>query len=205
VLILGLTGSIGMGKSTVAQRLKVLGIPVCDADAVVHELYSGAAVDAVGRAFPGVVQNGRIDRARLGAQLLQNPAGFKVLERIVHPLVRAAEREFLKSCHDNGDKISVLEIPLLFETSGDKLVDVTMVVSAPSAMQRDRVLSRPGMSEKKFEEILSRQMTDEEKRARADFVVDTSGSIANTWSQFDSVFATMSGRDGHAFVSHWQD
>jgi dephospho-CoA kinase len=209
MLVIGLTGSIGMGKSTVAGRFRDLGIAVCDADAIVHELYSGAAIAPVSAAFPGVLTDGKIDRAKLGASLIKDPSGFKRLEAIVHPLVRAAERECLLASARRGGKIAVLEIPLLFETGGDRFVDVTIVVSAPSAIRRDRVLARPGMTEIKLAEILSRQMPDEEKRRRAHFVVDTSGSIAESWAQLDKILQSLmdragANRDRLAFAQHWQ-
>jgi dephospho-CoA kinase len=205
VLILGLTGSIGMGKSTLAKRLQALGIPVCDADAVVHDLYAGAAVGPVGQAFPGSVTDGRIDRVRLGTLLTQNPAGFKTLEAIVHPLVREKEREFLANCALRGDKIAVLDIPLLFETGGDKLVDATVVVSAPADVQRTRVLGRPSMTEQKFLEILARQLPDAVKRVRADYVVDTSGPIDASRSQLDKILAEVADRKALAYQAYWTD
>lgn len=203
MLIVGLTGSIGMGKSTAAERFREHGIGVLDADAVVHNLYRGAAVPLVEAAFPGTTRDGAIDRPLLLAAITRVPDGFRRLEAIVHPLVRDAEREFLATEHARGADLAVLEIPLLFETGGDKLVDVTVVVSAPAAMQRDRVLARPGMTEAKLAEILSRQLSDAEKRRRADFIVDTSGEITETHAQIDRLLAVLRSRDGTAYQRHW--
>lgn len=203
ILIIGLTGSIGMGKSTAAHRLKELGLPVFDADAAVHALYMGAAVAPIEAKFPGVVRDGTINRSALAAQLLADPSRFKCLERIVHPLVQAAEREFLRAAAERGDKIAVLEIPLLFETGGDRTVDVTLVVSTTPQLQRDRVLARPGMTEEKLAGILARQLPDAEKRARADYVVDTSATLAETRAGIDKIINQLHGRTGTAFTRHW--
>lgn len=205
MLIIGLTGSIGMGKSSAAKRLKTLGFAVCDADAEVHALYraGGAAVAPIEAAFPATTGPGGVDRAKLGAALLRDPSGFKRLEAIVHPLVHAAERAFLQSEAARGAKAAVLEIPLLFEGGGDKRVDVTIVVSAPAQMQRQRVLERPGMTPEKLAQILTRQMPDAEKRSKADFIVDTSGPIPETEAQIDKIVAGLKGRTGQAFVQHW--
>ncbi|MGL3607786.1 dephospho-CoA kinase [Rhizobium sp. G187] len=177
MIIIGLTGSIGMGKSTTAKLFAEEGVPVNDADQVVHDLYQGAAVEPVGLAFPGTVSDGLVDRAKLSAVLAQNPANFATLEAIVHPLVRARETEFLSRHRALGTEIVLLDIPLLFETGGEKRVDVVVVVSCEAAIQRERVLARTGMTPEKFELILSRQVPDAEKRARADFVVDTGQGI----------------------------
>jgi dephospho-CoA kinase len=206
MLVVGLTGSIGMGKSTVAARFREHGIGVCDADAAVHELYAGAAVAPIEAAFPGVVVEGRIDRARLAARLLADPAGFKRLEAIVHPLVQAAERAFLQAEHTRGAPLAVLEIPLLFETGGDRHCDVTIVVSAPAELQRARVLARPGMTNEKFDAILARQIPDAEKRRRAEFVVDTGLELAATLRAVDSIVESLRRRvrkNAGAFVRHW--
>lgn len=177
MIIIGLTGSIGMGKSTTAKLFAEEGVPVNDADQVVHDLYQGAAVEPVGLAFPGTVSDGVVDRAKLSAALAQNPANFATLEAIVHPLVRARETEFLSRHRALGTEIVLLDIPLLFETGGEKRVDVVVVVSCEAAIQRERVLARTGMTPEKFELIRSRQVPDAEKRARADFVVDTGQGI----------------------------
>ena len=204
MLIVGLTGSIGMGKSTAAERFRELGIPVFDADAEVHKLYAGAAVGPIGAAFAGVVVNGGVDRGKLAAQLLADPTRFKELEAIVHPLVQAAEREFLHAAVAQGEKMAVLEIPLLFEAGGAARVDVTVVVSASAAKQRERVLLRPGMTEAKLDAILARQLSDSEKRARADFVVDTSGTIEETRAAIGRIVSSLADRRGTALAPHWQ-
>lgn len=203
MLLIGLTGSIGMGKSTAANRFRANGIAVIDADAEVHKLYRGAAVDSIEAAFPGTTGQAGVDRQKLAAALLADPSGFKRLEAIVHPLVHAAEKALLKTEADRGATMAVLEIPLLFETGGDKRVDVTVVVSAPLAMQRRRVLDRPGMTPEKLDQILSRQLPDAEKRERADFVVDTSKTISETELQIDKIVAQLHGRDGTAFARYW--
>jgi len=206
MLIIGLTGSIGMGKSTAAARIRTLGVPVCDADSLVHKLYKagGAAVAPVEAAFPGTTSaEGGIERQRLAAALLADERAFERLEAIVHPLVLDAERDFLHYKAGLGMEKAVLEIPLLFETGGDERVDVTIVVSASAEIQRRRVLERPGMSVDKFEQILSRQMPDEEKRRRADFVVDSSRSIPETEAQIDRIISQLSGRTGTAFARYW--
>lgn len=173
----GLTGSIGMGKSTSAKLFAAAGIPVNDADAAVHDLYSGEAVPLVEAAFPGSTANGVVDRAELGRQLAADPSGFKRLEAIVHPLVRQREQVFLDRQSAAGADIAVLDIPLLFETGATARVDKIVVVSCDPQIQRQRVLARPGMTEEKFNMILSRQTPDAEKRARADYVIDTSRTI----------------------------
>lgn len=175
--VLGLTGSLGMGKSTTAQIFIDAGVPVFDADAKVHELYRGAAVPLVEAAFPGVTLDGVIDRSRLAAQVVGNDALMKKLEAIVHPLLRQHEEAFLKSAFEAGAKVAVIDSPLLFETGGDRRVDAVIVVSAPEHIQRERILARPGMSVEKYQALLARQMPDAEKRARADFVVDTSQGL----------------------------
>jgi dephospho-CoA kinase len=203
MLLIGLTGSIGMGKSTAAARFRFNGVPVVDADALVHTLYEGAAVAPIEAAFPGVTTDGRIDRQKLSARLLANPAGFKTLEKIVHPMVFEAERRALAEAKAAGASLAVLEIPLLFETGGDVRVDVTMVVSAPAELQRARVLARGGVSVEKLDAILKRQMSDADKRARADFVVDTSGDIASTGAQVDAIVVSLRDRVGTAFAKYW--
>ena len=174
MFILGLTGSVGMGKSTTARFFAEEGVPVHDADAVVHRLYEGEAVATIEAAFPGATANGRVDRDKLAACVLGDGAALKRLEAIVHPLVHEAERQLLAAAQTRGEKIAVLDIPLLFETGGDQRVDAVVVVSAPPQVQRARVLERPGMTVDKLEAILGKQMPDGEKRRRADFVVDTS-------------------------------
>jgi dephospho-CoA kinase len=175
MIVLGLTGSIGMGKSSAAAALRRLGVPVHDADAEVHRLQApgGAAVPAIAAAFPGAVTDGRLDRARLRAMLQADPSGWPRLEAIIHPLVRQAEQRFLARAAARRVKGVVLDIPLLFESGGEARCDATIVVSAPPFIQRARVLRRPGMTPAQFEAMLARQMPDAEKRRRADFVVPT--------------------------------
>jgi dephospho-CoA kinase len=174
MFILGLTGSLGMGKSTTAKLFAEAGVPVHDADAVVHALYEGEAVPAIATAFPGAIVNGKVDRAKLGTAVLDDPSALQRLEAIVHPLVRAAKARFLAAAQARGAGVVVLDIPLLFETGGEARVDAVVVVSAPAHVQRERVLARPGMTPDKLDALLARQMPDSEKRQRADFVVDTS-------------------------------
>jgi dephospho-CoA kinase len=203
MLLIGLTGSIGMGKSTAANRFRHNGIPVIDADALVHELYAGEAVAPIEAAFPGVAAEGGINREKLSKHLLADPSKFKLLEQIVHPLVQAAERKALHAAKASRATMAVLEIPLLFETGGDKRVDVTVVVSAPPDVQRARVLARPGMTLEKLDAVLKRQMSDADKRKRCDFVVDTSGEIAATEAQIDAIVVQLTGRSGTAFEKYW--
>lgn len=203
MFILGLTGSIGMGKSTVAAYLIAKGHPVCDADAIVHRLYRGAALPAIEAAFPGTTTTAGVDRQALSAALARNPAAFARLEAIIHPLVRAEEQAFLGAARDAGAKVAVLEIPLLFEIGADRLVDAVAVVSAPAAIQRQRVLERPGMTPEKLDLILSRQTPDPEKRRLADFVIDTSGPVEATYEQVDRMLEALAGRPGHAYQNYW--
>jgi dephospho-CoA kinase len=203
MLLIGLTGSIGMGKSTAAERFRHNGIPVIDADALVHELYNGPAVAPIEAAFPGVTIGGHIDRQKLSALLMAKPESFQVLEQIVHPMVQAAERRELAAAKAAGATMAVLEVPLLFETGGDKNVDVTVVVSATADIQRQRVLARGNMTPEKLDAILERQMNDAEKRARADFVVDTSGEIAATHMQIDAIVVSLRGRTAVAYAQFW--
>jgi dephospho-CoA kinase len=163
-----------MGKSTTARFFAEAGVPVHDADAEVHRLYEGAAVPAIEAAFPGTTAGGKVDRNKLAARVLGDEAALKRLEAIVHPLVQDAERRLLAQAQASGEKVAVLDIPLLFETGGDRRVDAVVVVSAPPEVQQARVLERPGMTMQKLQAILAKQMPDAEKRRRADFVVDTS-------------------------------
>lgn len=204
MLIIGLTGSIGMGKSTAAARFRANGIPVFDADAAVHEIYRVDAVAAIESAFPGTTTSAGVDRSELAHRLLKDPAGYKKLELIVHPLVQVAEQKFLRACHNDGCRLAVLEIPLLFETGGHHRFDVTVVVSASPEQQKQRVLARPGMTNGKFLQILSRQMPDAEKRKLADFVVDTSGTIAETEVQIDKIIETVKNYPADAFQEFWR-
>ncbi len=180
MLVVGLTGSIGMGKSAVAEMFRNAGIGVVDADQEVHDLYDGAAVAPIEAAFPGTTVAGKVDRTKLAAALLANPVSFKTLEEIVHPLVHAAERAFLQQEYKRGAKIAVLESPLLFEVDTANRVDVIVVVSASTETQRERVLARTGMTVEKFEAILVRQLPDAEKRRRADYIIDTDGPLDET-------------------------
>ena len=182
MIVLGLTGSIGMGKSTAARMLAAMGAPVCDSDAVVHRLLGkgGAAVPAIDGAFPGVVRDGAVDRRALGAAVFGNPDALKRLEAILHPKVQEAQRIFLRKAAQRRVKVAVLDIPLLFETGGERRVDRTIVVTAPFLVQKARVLARPGMTPEKFAGILARQMPDAEKRRRADFVVNTGDGRRST-------------------------
>jgi dephospho-CoA kinase len=203
MVIVGLTGSIGMGKSTAAERFRHNGIAVFDADACVHELYSGRAIALIEEAFPGTTSNGRVDRQKLASALLEDREGFKRLENIVHPLVREEERKFLHQQAEKGAAIAVLEVPLLFESGADALVDAVVVVSADSETQAARVMQRPGMTREKMQKFLSLQMPDAEKRARADFVVDTSGSLSQSRAQLDSIVLELRQRQGQVYQRHW--
>jgi dephospho-CoA kinase len=189
MIVLGLTGSVGMGKSTTAGFFVEAGVPVHDADAAVHRLYAGEAVPLIEAAFPGTTSGGTVDRTLLARRVLGDPTALKRLEAIVHPLVQASELRFLAEAEARGEKVVVLDIPLLFETGGEKRVDAVVVVSAPAEVQRTRVLQRPGMTAEKFEAILSQQMPDAEKRRRADFVVDTSQSFEAARGQVRAVLA----------------
>jgi dephospho-CoA kinase len=187
----------------VAARLRSLGIPVCDADEEVHKIYAGTAVAQIEAAFPGTSAGGKVDREKLAAAVLGKPADFARLEAIVHPLVVAAERDFLRQAAASGAAMAVLEVPLLLETEGDMRVDVVIVVSAPLQAQRERVLARPGMGPDRLAQILARQMSDADKRARADFVVDTGQTLAETDAQVDRIVESLKGRKGSAFLGFW--
>lgn len=191
MLVLGLTGSLGMGKSTTAKFFVEEGVPVHDADAVVHRLYEGEATPLIEAAFPGTTAGGRVDRVKLGVRVLDDTAAVKKLEGIVHPLVRSAEERFLAEVDRKGAPVAVLDIPLLFEIGADKRCDAVVVVSAPADVQRVRVLERPAMSEQKFAAILAKQMPDAEKRSRADFVVDTSKGFDAARAQVRDILARI--------------
>jgi dephospho-CoA kinase len=188
---LGLTGSIGMGKTTTAKLFADAGVPVNDADSVVHDLYAGEAAPLVEAAFPGTVVGGVVDRQALSRHLAANPTDFKRLEAIIHPLVRRCEMHFLQHQMQAGADIVVLDIPLLFETASADRVDFIAVVSCDPQIQRRRVLARPGMTEEKFNLILSRQLPDAEKRARADFLVDTGDSVDAARKQVEAIIAAL--------------
>jgi dephospho-CoA kinase len=192
-LLVGLTGSIGMGKTETARLFAGLGIPVYSADDVVHALYDkgGAAVERIGRAFPGTVRDGRVDRERLSARLVGDESAFKRLESIVHPLVREAERDFLAAAEKRGEALVVLDIPLLFETGGDSRMDAVIVVSAPASVQRRRVLARAGMTVEKLEAVHARQVPDAEKRAKADFVIETDKGQEHALEAVKTIIAAL--------------
>ena len=190
MFILGLTGSIGMGKTTTARLFAEAGVPIYDADAAVHELYESEAGPAIEAAFPGTTRDGKVDRGMLGRHITGDAPALRILETIVHPLVREAEKRFLAEAERSGVKVALLDIPLLFETGGESRVDAVVVVSAPAKVQRDRVLER-GISADQFEALLARQMPDAEKRRRADFVVDTSQGIGPARAQVLSILVAV--------------
>jgi dephospho-CoA kinase len=197
MFILGLTGSIGMGKSATANMFGEEGVPVHDADAAVHRLYEGEATPLIEAAFPGTTSGGKVDRAKLGQRVLGDKDAIARLEAIVHPLVTQSRERFVADAERNGAKVVLLDVPLLFETGSDKRVDAIVVVSAPAEMQRARVLERPGMTDDKLAVILSKQTPDAEKRARADFVVDTSKGFDAARAQVREILkavATMAKR-----------
>jgi dephospho-CoA kinase len=196
--LLGLTGSIGMGKSATAGLFRKLGVPVHDADAAVHRLYRGAAVPAVEAAFPGSTRDGMVDRDALAAQVVGDPAAMARLEAIVHPLVREETRGFVRRCVEAGTPLAVLDIPLLFETGGEARCDAVVVVSAPFDVQKSRVLARPGMTPERFEAILARQLPDSQKRARAHVVLDTSRGFDFAERQVGAVVRAFAGATGRA-------
>lgn len=195
MIVIGLTGSVGMGKSATAAMFADAGIPVYDADAEVRRLYApgGAAVAKVEAAFPGVVVDGAVDRGRLGERVLGDPEALARLNAIVWPLMGEARAEFFRRARESGAEVAVLDIPLLLETGGERSVDKVVVVSAPSALQRRRVLGRPGMTPAKFEALLAAQMPDADKRARADFVVDTSQDFDHARRQVQTILDTLRG------------
>ena len=177
MLILGLTGSIGMGKSTTAKLFAEAGVPVYDADATVHMLYEGEAVPAIEATFPGTTVNGKVDRNKLSARVVRDPAAIKRLEQIVHPMLGASRQKFLDDAERSGAPVAVVDVPLLFETGGEKRVDAVVVVTTTPELQRQRILTRDNMTSEKLDAILARQLPDAEKRRRADFVVDTSDGL----------------------------
>lgn len=193
MILLGLTGSIGMGKSTTTAMFADLGAVVWNADDAVHRLYApgGAAVGPVGEAFPGVVVDGAVDRTRLAEALGKDETAFRHLETIVHPLVAQGRAADLEAARTAGVKLAVLDIPLLFETGGDRAVDAVVVVTADPAIQAERVLARPGMTRERFDAILARQMPDAEKRARADFVIDTGRGLEAARAEVEAIVAAV--------------
>lgn len=190
---LGLTGSIGMGKSTTAEMFRSEGVPVIDADSIVHELYRGEAVQPIEEAFPGTTGINGVDRGKLAAKLAADPSGFKVLEKIVHPLVWEKERKAIEHFEREGAPVIVLDIPLLYENGADNGVHKVVVVTADEAVQRARVLERPGMTEEKFQMILSRQMPDSEKRRRADFIIDTGRGLDHARQRVREILGELQG------------
>jgi dephospho-CoA kinase len=177
MIILGLTGSIGMGKSTTAKLFAEAGVPVYDADATVHRVYEGEAAPAIEAAFPGTTANGKVERAKLSARVVKDPAAIRQLEQIVHPMLRTYHQKFLDAAERSGAPVAVVDVPLLFETGGEKRVDAVVVVTTSPENQRARILARGTMSSEALDALLARQMPDEEKRKRADFVVDTSHGL----------------------------
>ena len=191
MLILGLTGSIGMGKSTTAKLFAEAGVPVYDADATVHELYEGEAAPAIEAAFPGTTSNGKVDRAKLSAKVVHDPAAMKQLEQIVHPMLGASRQKFFDEAEASGAPVVVVDVPLLFETGGEKRVDAVVVVTSSPEIQRERVLARGTMDAAKLDSILARQLHDAEKRRRADFVVDTSHGLDPVRAQIADILAAV--------------
>ena len=191
MLLIGLTGSIGMGKSTTMQLFAEQGVPVYDADAAVHAVYAGEAVPHIEAAFPGTTAEGKVDRQKLAAQVLGKPEVLKKLESIVHPMLGAHRQRFLDEAESSGAPVAVLDVPLLFETNGHHRMDAVVVVSAPADLQRQRVLARENMTAEKLDAILARQMPDEEKRQRADFVVDTSQGIEPVRARVRDILAEV--------------
>jgi dephospho-CoA kinase len=191
MFVLGLTGSVAMGKSTTARFFAEEGVPVHDADAVVHRLYEGDAVPVIEAAFPGTTTDGKVDRVKLGSRVMGDLAALRQLEAIVHPMVQDAERRFLAEAEAKGAPVALLDIPLLFETGGDARVDAVVVATAPAEVQRARVLERPGMTAQKLDIMLARQLPDSEKRLRADFVVDTSRGFDDARAQVQAILRKL--------------
>jgi dephospho-CoA kinase len=189
MIVLGLTGSIGMGKSTTAKLFAEAGVPVYDADATVHQIYQGEAAPVIEAAFPGTTVDGKVDRARLSAKVVHDPAAMKQLEALVHPMLRAHHQKFLDEAERSGAPVAVVDIPLLFETGGEKRVDAVVVVTTSPEIQRERILGRDNMTAEKLDHILARQMPDAEKRKRADFVVDTSHGLDPVRSRIRDILA----------------
>ncbi len=189
MFLLGLTGSIGMGKSTTATLFRELGVPVYDADATVHAIYENEAVPVIEAAFPGTTENGRVDRQKLSARVVHDESAMKTLEKLIHPMLGAHSRKFLADAEASGAPVAVLDIPLLFETGGETRVDAVVVVTTTPEVQRERILARPNMTPDKLEAILSRQLPDAEKRERADFVVDTSNGLEPVRARLREILA----------------
>ena len=189
--ILGLTGSIGMGKSTTAKLFVEAGVPVYDADAAVHKIYEGEAAPAIEAAFPGTTVDGKVDRAKLSAKVVHDQAALKQLEQIVHPMLGASRKKFLDDAEASGAPVVLMDIPLLFETGGEKRVDAVVVVSTDPATQRERILARGTMTSEALDAILARQLPDAEKRKRADFVVDTSHGLDPVRARIRDILAEV--------------
>jgi dephospho-CoA kinase len=208
MMIVGLTGSIGMGKSTAARMLRQMGVPVYDADAAVHAVQAkgGAALAPIEAAFPGVVKDGVLDRQALGGRVFGNKEALRKLEAIVHPLVGQRQRAFLRRAAQRGEKLVVLDIPLLFEGMGDRRVDATLVVSAPAFLQRQRVMARPGMSAERFAGILRQQVPDALKRRKATVVIPTGLGLAPTWAALARAIARLGKRRGRSWPANpWRE
>jgi dephospho-CoA kinase len=195
MILIGLTGSIGMGKSTTAEMFRAEGASVYDSDAAVHEIYRGPAAQQIEALFPGVLVDGAVDRKKLSARVLNDPEALKKLESVVHPLVFRARKEFLEAAERRGDAFVVLDIPLLFEIGEEKKVDVVVVATADAATQRARVLSREGMTAEKFASILKRQIPDSEKRSRADFIVETDRGLDSARAQVHEILRKLAARE----------
>ena len=196
MLVIGLTGGIGMGKTSAAAHLRRLGMKVFDADAYVHRLYEGDAVEAVEAAFPGTTRDGQVDRALLAAEVAGKPERLRQLEAIIHPMVIAAEIDFLREQELQNARFAVLEIPLLFETGAESRTDVNIALSASEDVQQTRVLARSGMTGKKFETLKDRQLSDAERRARANYVVDSGTTLEHMQEQLDTLIETLQTREG---------
>jgi len=196
MIVLGLTGSIGMGKTETARMFRELGVPVYDADQAVHDLYEkgGAGVDPIEAAFPGVTVDGAVDRELLSKQVMNNEAAFRKLEKIIHPLVRDDQKAFMATVTADDAPLVVLDVPLLFEGGGNERCDSVVVVSAPAPIQRERVLARPGMTAEKFDTILVRQTPDAEKRERADFIIETDKGLADAARQVTAIVSQLTGQ-----------
>ncbi|WP_316398489.1 dephospho-CoA kinase [Bradyrhizobium sp. 33ap4] len=191
MLIVGLTGSIGMGKSTTAKLFMEAGVPVYDADAAVHQLYEGEAAPAIEAAFPGTTAGGKVNRAKLSARVVHDPAAMKRLEQIVHPMLGASRQKFFADAEAAGNPIVVVDVPLLFETGGEKRVDAVVVVTTSPELQRERVLARGTMDAAKLDAIIAKQMSDAEKRKRADFIVDTSHGLDPVRARIRDILAEV--------------
>ena len=191
MLILGLTGSIGMGKSTTAKLFAEAGVPVYDADAAVHKLYEGEAAPAIEAAFPGTTSDGKVDRKKLSARVVHDPAAIKQLEQIVHPMLGASRKKFFDDAERSGAPVVVVDVPLLFETGGEKRVDAVVVVTTSPENQRERIMARETMTQEALDSILARQTPDAEKRKRADFVVDTSDGLDPVRAQIKDILAEV--------------